>query len=58
MINLLKDNNSHIYTITVLAIVGQFGEKVNLGKIRSALKEVEFEDMIEVDLEAYILTLK
>lgn len=38
MVNLIKDNNSTVYAIVAPAIVGQFGEKSTLGKIRSALK--------------------
>lgn len=58
MVNLLKDDNSPVYAIVAPAIVGQFGEKATLGKIRNALKKIGFEDMIEVALAADILTLK
>lgn len=58
MVNLLKDDNSPVYAIVAPAIVGQFGEKATLGKIRSALKKIGFEDMIEVALAAETLTLK
>lgn len=58
MVNLIKDNNSPVYAIVAPAIVGQFGEKSTLGKIRSALKQIGFEDKIEVALATDILTLK
>lgn len=58
MINLLKDDNSPVYAIVAPAIVGQFGEKATLDKIRSAFKKIGFEYMIEVALAVDILTLK
>nr|WP_317331137.1 hypothetical protein [uncultured Romboutsia sp.] len=40
MVNMLKDDNSPVYAIIVPVIVGQFGEKTTIGKIRSILKKI------------------
>ncbi len=58
MINLLKDNNSSVYAIVAPSIVGQFGEDVTIGRMRSSLKKIGFRDMIEVAVAADILTVK
>jgi iron only hydrogenase large subunit-like protein len=58
VIDLLKDKKTPVYVTVAPAIVGQFGEDVNMGKLRSAFKILGFEDMIEVALFADILTIK
>ncbi len=58
IIDLLKDKNTPVYVTVAPAIVGQFGEDVSMGKLRSAFKMLGFEDMIEVALFADILTIK
>lgn len=58
MIDLLKDKNTPVYVTVAPAIVGQFGEDVSMGQLRSAFKLMGFEDMIEVALFADILTIK
>lgn len=58
MINLLKDEECPVYAIVAPAFVGQFGEEVTPGKLRSALKFLGFEDMVEVALAADLLTAK
>lgn len=58
MIDLLKDKGTPIYVTVAPAIVGQFGEDVTMGQLRSAFKLMGFEDMIEVALFADILTIK
>jgi Iron only hydrogenase large subunit, C-terminal domain len=58
MIDLLKDKNTPVYAVAAPAIVGQFGSRISMGKLRSALKTLGFEDMIEVALFADILTIR
>jgi iron only hydrogenase large subunit-like protein len=58
IIDLLKDKKTPVYATVAPAIVGQFGEKVTMGKLRTALKMLGFEDMIETALFADILTIK
>lgn len=47
-----------VYAMAAPAIIGQFGEGVTPGKLRSAFKKLGFAGMIEVALFADILTLK
>lgn len=58
VIDLLKDPDTKVYATVAPAIVGQFGEDVTMGQLRTALKLMGFEDMIEVALFADILTIK
>ncbi|WP_026894367.1 [Fe-Fe] hydrogenase large subunit C-terminal domain-containing protein [Clostridiisalibacter paucivorans] len=58
MVNYLKDKDTKVYATVAPSIVGQFGDKVSMGKIRTALRMMGFEDMIEVALFADILTIK
>lgn len=58
LVDLLKDKNSQVFATVAPAIVGQFGENITMGQIRTALKLLGFEDMIEVALFADILTIK
>lgn len=58
LINLLKDANTKVYATVAPAIVGQFGDDVTMGKLRTALKLLGFADMIEVAMFADILTIK
>ncbi len=58
VIDLLKNKEIPVYATVAPAIVGQFGENVSMGQLRSALKLMGFEDMIEVALFADILTIK
>jgi len=58
LIDLLKDENTPVYAAVAPAIVGQFGDNVCMGKLRTALKMMGFKDMIEVALFADILTIK
>ncbi|HEY8892669.1 MAG TPA: [Fe-Fe] hydrogenase large subunit C-terminal domain-containing protein [Clostridium sp.] len=57
LINLLKGNTKVIATVAP-AITGQFGENVNVDKLRTAFKKIGFTDMIEVAFFADMLTLK
>jgi len=58
VIDLLKDENTKVYVTVAPAIIGQFGEDISLGQLRTAFKIMGFEDMIEVALFADILTIK
>lgn len=58
VIELLKNKEIPVYATVAPAISGQFGEGVSLGQMRTALKLMGFEDMIEVALFADILTIK
>lgn len=58
LIDLLKGKNPQVYATVAPSIVGQFGEDVTMGQIRTALKLIGFKDMIEVALFADILTIK
>lgn len=58
LIDLLKDEKTIVYATVAPAIVGQFGDDISIGQIRTALKLIGFRDMIEVALFADILTIK
>jgi iron only hydrogenase large subunit-like protein len=58
LIDLLKDGRTPVYASVAPAIVGQFGDDVSMGQLRTALKLLGFQDMIEVALFADILTIK
>ena len=57
LLNLLKGNSTVIAAVAP-AITGQFGENVNVDKLRTALKKIGFTDMVEVAFFADMLTLK
>lgn len=54
----LRSHQGLVYALVAPAFLGQFSSDVTPGKLRSALKEVGFDGMIEVALFADILTLK
>lgn len=58
VIDLLKDGNTPVFAAVAPAIVGQFGEGVSMGMLRTAFKILGFMDMIEVAMFADILTIK
>lgn len=58
LIDFLKDETTAVYAVVAPAIVGQFGEDITMGQLRTALKLLGFKDMIEVALFADILTIK
>ncbi|MBC7959121.1 MAG: 4Fe-4S binding protein [Vallitaleaceae bacterium] len=58
VVDLLKNPEIPVYATVAPAIVGQFGDNVTMGQIRTALKLMGFQDMIEVALFADILTIK
>ena len=54
----IRSHKGPVYALVAPAFLGQFSSDVTPGKLRSALKEVGFDGMIEVALFADILTLK
>ncbi|MDF2839361.1 MAG: iron only hydrogenase large subunit [Clostridia bacterium] len=58
IIDMLKQQEVPVYAAIAPAYIGQFGENVTAGQIRSALKLIGFKDMIEVALFADLLTLR
>ncbi len=54
----VRTSKSLAYALVAPAFLGQFSEEVTPGKLRTALKAVGFDGMIEVSLFADILTLK
>lgn len=52
------DRKKMVYALIAPAFLGQFGEKVTPGQIRTALKTIGFCGMVEVAVFADILTLK
>lgn len=58
LVNFLKNENTPVYATVAPAMIGQFGEDVTMGQLRTALKLLGFKDMIEVALFADILTIK
>lgn len=58
LINLLKNKSTTVFAAVAPAIVGQFGDNVSMGQLRTAFKLMGFADMIEVALFADILTIR
>jgi iron only hydrogenase large subunit-like protein len=58
LIDMLKQQEVPVYAAIAPAYIGQFGDNVGPGQIRSALKILGFKDMIEVALFADLLTLR
>jgi iron only hydrogenase large subunit-like protein len=54
----IRSHKSLVYALVAPAFLGQFSSDVTPGKLRTALKAVGFDGMIEVALFADILTLK
>ncbi len=54
----LHERNVPVYAMIAPAFLGQFGEGITSGKLRSAFKKIGFFGMIEVALFADLLTLK
>lgn len=51
-------SDEDVYAIVAPAYIGQLGNSITPGKLRSALKEIGFKEMVEVALFADILTAK
>lgn len=54
----IRSHEGLVYALVAPAYLGQFSNDVSPGKLRSALKAVGFDGMIEVSLFADLLTLK
>ena len=54
----IRSHKGLVYALIAPAFLGQFTDEVSPGKLRSALKLIGFDGMIEVALFADILTLK
>lgn len=54
----LKSNEGLSYALIAPAFLGQFSKEVTPGQLRSALKKIGFDGMVEVAVFADILTLK
>jgi len=57
VVNLLKDKNVQVFAAVAPAIVGQFGDNITMGQLRTAFKLMGFADMVEVAMFADILTI-
>ena len=58
VITLLKEKKVPVFAAAAPAIVGQFGENVTPGQLRTACKLMGFRDLIEVAMFADIMTIK
>lgn len=58
VIDILKDQSIPVYVTVAPAIMGQFGDDISMGQLRTAFKLMGFKDMIEAALFADILTIK
>lgn len=54
----IREKKREVYALIAPAFLGQFGEKVTVGKLRAAFKAMGFKGMVEVAVFADILTLK
>lgn len=54
----VRSSKELVYAMIAPAFLGQFSEQVTPGKLRTAMKQVGFDGMVEVALFADILTLK
>jgi len=54
----VRNNPGLSYALVAPAFLGQFSKEVTPGKLRTALKQIGFDGMVEVSLFADILTLK
>lgn len=58
LIDMLKQQEIPVFAAIAPAYIGQFGDNITPGQIRSALKILGFRDMVEVALFADLLTLR
>ena len=58
LINLLRDHSAPVYASVAPAFTGQFGDDVTPGKLRSALLQLGFTEMVETALYADLITMK
>ncbi|MFA6844457.1 MAG: [Fe-Fe] hydrogenase large subunit C-terminal domain-containing protein [Sphaerochaetaceae bacterium] len=57
-IEAIRSHKGLTYALVAPAFLGQFSKEVTPGKLRTALKQIGFDGMIEVSLFADILTMK
>lgn len=58
LIELLRQRREPVYASVAPAFAGQFGPEVTAGKLRSALLQLGFADMVETALYADLITMK
>ena len=58
LIQLLREQTGPVYASVAPAFTGQFGPNVTPGKLRSALLQLGFSDMVETALYADLITMK
>lgn len=58
LINMLREKKQPVYASVAPAFAGQFGAKVTAGKLRTALLQLGFEEMVETALYADLITMK
>ena len=58
LISLLRDQSAPVYASVAPAFTGQFGADVTPGKLRSALLQLGFTEMVETALYADLITMK
>ncbi|MCX7780989.1 MAG: iron hydrogenase [Negativicutes bacterium] len=58
LIDLLRQRTHPVYASVAPAFAGQFGPNVTAGKLRSALLQLGFADMVETALYADLITMK
>lgn len=54
----IRQEKREVYALIAPAFLGQFGEQVTVGRLRTAFKAMGFQGMVEVAVFADILTLK
>lgn len=54
----IRKKDKEVYALIAPAFLGQFGEQVTAGRLRTAFKAMGFQGMVEVAVFADILTLK
>lgn len=57
-IQALRDENTPVYAAIAPAVVGQFGPKLTLGKLRAAFRQLGFVDVVEVAIGADLCILE
>jgi iron only hydrogenase large subunit-like protein len=55
---MIRDEKAPVYATIAPAYIGQFGENVTPGKLRTAVKMLGFKDLIEVAIFADIISIK
>jgi iron only hydrogenase large subunit-like protein len=58
LVDLLKSKEVPVFAMVAPAIIGQFGDNITMGQLRSAFKHLGFYGMVEVALFADVLSLK